>query len=99
VVVSGHHHSGGLDVDHQLGFTHIWLPMGSFACGRLMVATATLPCGSAGGAWSPASPLAFTQMVWRSDIIWLPYLSFWLWLLTTSVLLVRKPGTVDTMSG
>jgi len=38
-------------------------------------------------------------MVWRSDIIWLPYLSFWLWLLTTSVLLVRKPGTVDTMSG
>jgi len=43
VVVSGHHHSGGLDVDHQLGFTHIWLPMGSFACGRLMVATATLP--------------------------------------------------------
>jgi hypothetical protein len=30
-------------------------------------------------------------MVWEIGAGWIPYLGFWLWLLTTCVLLVRRP--------
>ena len=77
----------------QIAFTNIWLPLGSFvfACGWLMISTAALPrwlgwCGIGAGV-----ALALAQMAWDPGIGWIPYLGFWLWLLTTCVLLVRRP--------
>jgi Domain of unknown function (DUF4386) len=81
----------------QIGFTNIWLPMGSFAfaCGWLMVSTSSMPrwlgwWGVAGGI-----ALALAQLSGLSGVGWVPYLAFWVWLLTTCVVLVRTPATPD----
>jgi hypothetical protein len=75
-----------------IGFTNIWLAMGSFAlaCGWLVVTTGALPRWL--GWWGVVAGIALglAQLVWTIETAWLvPYLAFWLWMLTTSVLLVR----------
>jgi len=83
------------DLD-QIGFTNIWLAMGSFAfaCGWLMVSTGALPRWL--GRWGMIAGVALApaQMVWETGAGWVPYLAFWGWLLTTSVLLVRRPASL-----
>jgi hypothetical protein len=80
------------DLD-QIGFTNMWLPMGSFAfaCGWLMVSTGAMPRWL--GRWGMVAgiALALAQMTYLTGAGWIPYLAVWLWLLTTSVLLVRRP--------
>jgi hypothetical protein len=81
------------DVAH-LGLANIWLPMGgfAFACGWLMLTFHALPRWL--GRWGIISgiALALAQFVWTIEIAWLiPYLAVWLWLVTTAVLLVRRP--------
>ena len=79
------------DLD-QIGFTNLWLPLGTFAfaCGWLIVTTAALPRWL--GWWGVVAGIAlgFAQMVWETGAGWVPYIAFWLWLLTTCVLLVRR---------
>jgi len=77
----------------QIGFTNMWLPLGSFAfaCGWLMVSTGAMPRWLGRWGMVAGSVLAVAQMVWETGIGWIPYLAVWLWLLTTSVLLVRRP--------
>jgi hypothetical protein len=75
-----------------LGFTNVWLAMGSFAfaCGWIVVSSEAMPRWL--GWWGLLSGvgLAAAQLVWTDEGAWLvPYASFWLWLLTTCVLLVR----------
>jgi hypothetical protein len=76
-----------------LGFVNVWLPMGSFAfaCGWLIVSTGAMPRWL--GWWGVAGGLALglAQLVWETGLGWAPYAAFWLWLLTTCVLLVRRP--------
>jgi hypothetical protein len=88
----------------QIGFTNIWLPLGSFAfaCGWLMVSTAAhsglprepalLPMPRWLGRWGMVAgiALALAQMIWETGAGWIPYLAFWLWLLTTCVVMVRR---------
>ena len=80
------------DLD-QIGFTNIWLPMGSFsfACGWLMVTTASFPRWLGWWGMVAGVALGLSQMVWETGLGWIPYIAFWLWLLTTCVLLVRRP--------
>jgi hypothetical protein len=78
----------------SMGFTNLWLAMGSFgfACGWLMISTRAMPGWL--GWWGVVAGIALglAQFVWKMDVPWLvPYLAFWLWLLTTCVLLVRRP--------
>lgn len=78
----------------QIGFTNIWLPLGSFAfaCGWLMVSTAVLPRWL--GQWGMVAGIALglaQMVVWETGAGWIPYLAFWLWMLTTCLLLVRRP--------
>jgi hypothetical protein len=84
------------DLD-QIGFTNLWLPLGTFAfaCGWLMVTTGALPRWL--GWWGIVAgvPLALAQMIWETGAGWVPYLAFWAWLLTTCVLLVRRPMVLE----
>ena len=81
---------------NQIGFTNIWLPMGTFAfaCGWLMVSTSALPRWLGWWGMVVGSALAVAQMVWETGAGWVPYLGVWAWLLTTSVLLVRRPASL-----
>ena len=86
------------DVAH-LGLVNIWLPMGgfAFACGWLILTSHTLPRWL--GRWGIISgiALALAQFVWTVEVAWLiPYLAVWLWLVTTAVLLVRRPRILSS---
>jgi hypothetical protein len=77
-----------------IGFTNVWLAMGSFAfaCGWLMLTTAALPRWLGWWGVGAGIAMAFAQLVWKTEPAWLvPYAAFWLWLLTTCVVLVRRP--------
>jgi len=76
-----------------IGFTNVWLPMGTFAlaCGWLVVSTSVMPTWL--GWWGVVAGIALglAQLVWTIEAAWLvPYAAFWLWLLTTCVVLVRR---------
>jgi hypothetical protein len=69
--------------------------MGSFAfaCGWLIVSSGAMPRWL--GWWGVVSgiALAMAPFVWTIELAFsLPYIAFWLWLLTTCVLLVRRPA-------
>lgn len=76
-----------------IGFTNIWLPLGGFAlaCGWVILSSGALPRWL--GWWGVVSGigLALAQFVWEIPIWLIPYAAFWIWLLTTCVLLVRRP--------
>ena len=71
---------------------HHQLPMRSFdfACGWV-VSTGAMPTWL--GWWGVVAGIALglAQFVWTVEAAWLvPYAAFWLWLLTTCVVLVRR---------
>jgi hypothetical protein len=76
-----------------VGFTNIWLPMGgfAFACGWVILSSGAMPRWL--GWWGLVSGigLGLAQFVWEIPIWLIPYVGFWVWLLTTCVLLVRRP--------
>jgi hypothetical protein len=84
------------DLD-QISFTNFWLPLGSFmfACGWLIVSTASLPRWLGWWGVIDGIALALAPMTGLSGAGWVPYLAFWLWLLTTCVVLVRTPAALD----
>jgi hypothetical protein len=78
----------------SIGFTNVWLAMGSFAfaCGWIIVSTKAMPVWL--GWWGALAgiAMALAQLVWTTESLWVaPYAVFWLWLLTTSALLLRRP--------
>jgi hypothetical protein len=77
-----------------IGFTNVWLAMGSFAfaCGWVIVSTRAMPTWL--GWWGVLAgiAMALAQLVWTAESLWVaPYAAFWLWLLTTCSLLLRRP--------
>jgi hypothetical protein len=77
-----------------IGFTNVWLAMGSFAfaCGWVVVSTKAMPVWL--GWWGVVAgiAMALAQFVWTAESAWVaPYAAFWLWLLTTCSLLLRRP--------
>lgn len=77
-----------------VGFTNVWLPMGgfAFACGWVMLSSGAMPRWL--GWWGLVSGIALglAQFAWTVPVWLVPYAAFWLWLLTTCVLLVRRPA-------
>lgn len=78
----------------SIGFTNLWLALGSFAlaCGWVIVSTKAMPRWL--GLWGVVGGIAVSlaQFVWKNEVVWLVlYTPFWLWLVTTWVLLVRWP--------
>ena len=64
----------------------------AFACGWIVVSSGAMPRWL--GWWGLVSGigLGLAQFVWLVPGAWLvPYLAFWLWLLTTCVVLIRRP--------
>jgi hypothetical protein len=85
-----------------IGFTNVWLAMGSFAfaSGWVIVSTSLLPRWL--GWWGVVSGIALgvAQVFWTVQAAWLlPYAAFWLWLLTTCTLLVRRPSGLTARPG
>jgi len=76
-----------------VGFTNIWLPMGgfAFACGWVFLSSGAMPRWL--GWWGVVSGigLGLAQFVWTTPVWLIPYAGFWVWLLITCVLLVRRP--------
>lgn len=78
-----------------IGFTNVWLAMGTFAlaCGWIIVTSKAMPAWL--GWWGVLAGVGMTlaQLVWSSGSLWVaPYAAFWLWLLTSSSLLLRGEG-------
>lgn len=87
-----------------IGFTNVWLAMGGFgfACGWVIVSTRAMPTWLGWWGLVAGTALGLTQLVWKVEPAWLvPYAAFWLWLLTTCVLLLRgqigRPAEVDAL--
>lgn len=86
---------------NSAGFANVWVAMAtfSFACGWLMLSSPSAPrwlgwWGVVGGVL-----LAPAQFVWTVEPAWLAvYIPWWFWLLTTCVLLVRRPGAFQPTS-
>jgi hypothetical protein len=77
-----------------VGFTNIWLPLGgfAFACGWVILSSGAMSRWL--GWWGLMSGigLALAQFAWTVPVWLIPYAAFWFWLLTTCVLLVRRPA-------
>jgi hypothetical protein len=77
----------------SIGFTNLWLALGTFAlaCGWVIVSTKAMPRWL--GWWGLVAGIALSlaQFIWETEAWLVPYLPFWLWLVTTFVLLVRRP--------
>ncbi len=77
-----------------VGFTNIWLPLGgfAFACGWVILSSGAMSRWL--GWWGLLSGigLALAQFAWTVPVWLIPYAAFWFWLLTTCVLLVRRPA-------
>jgi hypothetical protein len=76
-----------------IGLTNIWLPMGTFAfaCGWIIVSTKAMPRWL--GWWGVVAGigLSLMQFIWKTEAWYALYIPVWLWLVTTWVLLVRRP--------
>ena len=75
-----------------IGFTNVWLPMGAFAfaCGWAIVRTRAMHTWLGWWGLVAGTALGLDQLVWTAGDTWLlAYATFWLWLVTTCVLLVR----------
>jgi hypothetical protein len=80
----------------NIGFANVWLAMASLAvaCGWLVLSTRVV--GRWLGWWAIASGLGLviSRFFWTSEIWFLPYAAFWIWMIILCVKLVRRPATV-----
>ena len=86
-----------------IGFTNVWLAMGGFALasGWVIVSTKAMPTWLGWWGLVAGTALGLAQLVWTVEPAWLvPYAAFWLWLLTTCVLLVqgRTVGPAESLA-
>jgi hypothetical protein len=76
-----------------IGLINILLPMGTFAfaCGWVIVSTKAMPRWL--GWWGVVAGigLSLMQFIWKTEAWYALYIPVWLWLVTTYVLLVRRP--------
>lgn len=76
----------------QAAFANARVALGSFAlcCGWVMVSARFLPRWLGWVAIASGLGLALSRISWTDSIWLLPYLIFWLWVLTVAVLLLRR---------
>jgi hypothetical protein len=63
----------------------------AFACGWVILSSGAMPRWL--GWWGVVNGvgLGLAQFVWEIPAWLIPYVGFWVWLLTTCVLLIRRP--------
>lgn len=85
----------------NLTFTNAWVAMGSFAiaCGWVMVSTGFLPRWLGWLAIVGGGGLVLARGVRLSEIWFLPYGLFWLWVIVCSVLLIRRAASLPGPTG
>lgn len=78
--------------ESQAAFANARVALGSFAvcCGWVIASTRFLPRWVGWLALASGVGLALSRVSWTSTIWLLPYLMFWLWVLTVGVLLLRR---------
>jgi hypothetical protein len=80
----------------NLGFANVWIAMASFAvcCGWLTLSTRVV--GRWLGWWAIASGLGLvlSRFFWTSEIWFLPYVAFWIWVIIICILLIRRSAAV-----
>lgn len=78
--------------ESQAAFANARVALGSFAgcCGWVIVSTRYLPRWVGWLAVASGVGLVVSRISWTSDIWLVPYLMFWLWVLTLSALLLRR---------
>ncbi len=78
--------------ESQAAFANARVALGSFAlcCGWVMVSARFLPRWVGWVAIASGLGLALSRISWTNSIWLLPYLMFWLWVLTVAVLLLRR---------
>jgi hypothetical protein len=76
----------------QAAFANGRVALGSFAicCGWVIASTRFLPRWVGWLAMASGAGLALSRISWTSYIWLLPYLMFWLWVITVAVLLLRR---------
>ena len=77
------------------GFANAWLALGSFALasGLASRATGAFPRWLAWLGIVSGILLVSARFVWTVEVLWvLPYIATWIWVLTTCVLLLRRPA-------
>ncbi|MGZ4687534.1 hypothetical protein [Oryzihumus sp.] len=85
----------------QAAFANARVALGSFAvcCGWVIASTRFLPRWVGWLAIASGVGLALSRISWTSPIWLPPYLMFWLWVLTVSVLLLRRSFRGVVQSG
>jgi hypothetical protein len=76
----------------EAAFANGRVALGSFAicCGWVIASTRVLPRWLGWLAIASGAGLALTRISWTSQIWLLPYLMFWLWVITVALLLLRR---------
>jgi hypothetical protein len=80
----------------QLGFANAWVALASFAICSGWVILATGLFGRWMGWWAVVAGigLALSRFVWATGAWGIPYALFWLWIITVSIRLLRRPAEV-----
>ena len=80
----------------SIGLANVWLSMGGFVvcCGWVVLSTRIV--GRWLGWWAIASGLGLVicRFFWTSEVWYLPYFAFWIWMIIMCIQLVRKPRAV-----
>jgi hypothetical protein len=79
----------------NLAFANAWVMLGSLclATGVVAIRTRALPRGLGWAGVALAAGLLAARAGWASSgLVFVPYVLFWLWLLTISVVLLRRAG-------
>lgn len=85
----------------QAAFANARVALGSFAvcCGWVIVSTRFLPLWVGWLAIASGVGLALSRISWTSYVWLMPYLIFWLWVLTVALLLLKRNFRGVTQSG
>ena len=80
----------------NLGFANVWLAMASFAmcCGWVILSTRVVGRWLGWLAIASGLGLVISRFFWTSEIWYLPYFTFWIWVIIICVRLVWRPRTI-----
>jgi len=82
----------------NLNFANIWVSLGSMvlAVGILCGQTNAFPRWLSWSSIALAMALFLARMVWTTQIAFLPYGLFWLWMIALGIIILRRPSVVTS---
>ena len=80
----------------NLGFANVWIAMASLAvcCGWLILSTRIVGRWLGWLAIAAGLGLVVSRFFWISEIWYLPYAAFWVWMIIICILLIRRPAAL-----